>query len=33
MGREAALDMADRLDGWIRAALSLTAQQDPQTLH
>ncbi len=34
MSPEAALDMADRLDAWIREALSLTTRQvRPQTLH
>ena len=33
MSREAAVEMADRLDAWIRAALILTTRQGPQTLH
>ena len=34
MSRDAALDMADRLDAWMRAALTLASQESrPRTLH
>lgn len=34
MSRETALDMADRLDAWIRAALTLASQESRlRTLH